>query len=170
MLSILLTIACWAPEVKAPEPKLSPRERAAQEEGTEFQPASQDTDSFPKAESPPTDSDIQASKNTEDTETTEAVMQNPELQPTEENPIAEENATEKSAGPEKKEPPRNYPYSTKTKEEIPLLGRGGGQIMLIPAGSTIDVLEKKETGLHIICQDCAPNRPRQAGFIALDAI
>ena len=174
MLSIFLTIACWAPEVKAPEPKLSPREIASLEEGTVRQSASQELASLPMPEPPPTDTDIEASKETEDTN---SVDEYPEAQDVEPNPIEpetqevqiEEPETQE-VEPEKKVPPRNYPFSTKTKVDIPLLGRGGGQIIMIPAGSRIDVLEKQETGLHIICVDCSPNRPRQAGFIAFDAI
>jgi hypothetical protein len=167
MLSIFLTIACWAPEVKAPEPKLSPREIASLEEGTERQSASQAKDIAPKPEPPPTDTDIEASKETEDTN---SVEENPEAQEVETEEPETQEVEPNPIEPEKKEPPRNYPFSTKTKVDIPLLGRGGGQIIIIPAGSSIDVLEKQETGLHIICVDCSPNRPRQAGFIALDAI
>ena len=129
---LLLITGCWAPEVKPPEPKLSPRELNVVEPAEKKQPSQ-----------PPTDPVVSSSK----------------------EPLQEETTIPESTVLE-----TQYPFSTTTTQKISLMGHGGGQIMLIPTGSKIDVLEKKDSRYHIICKDCSPNRPRQAGFISSDAL
>lgn len=150
---LLFIIGCWAPDVRPPEPELSPRELEAQEEGKKFQqagslqPKPEDSAQVQNDE-PETPQDAQKEEQTDS---------NPQPKP--------EKLTK-----EKKIPEQRYPFSTTTIQEVALLGHGGGQIMLIPTGSDIDILEKQDTRYHIICKDCSPNRPRQAGFISLDSL
>ena len=133
---------CWAPEVKPPEPKLSPRELSALEQSEK-----------PQRSQPSTNPTRSSSK-----------------EPIAEEPITEESITEEIETPEPTAIKTVYPFSTTTKQEVSLMGHGGGQIMLIPVGSNIDILEKQDSRYHVICKDCSPNRPRQAGFISLDSL
>ena len=133
---LLLITGCWAPEVKPPEPKLSPRELNALEQSEK-----------PQRSQPSTNPTRSSSK----------------------EPIAEEPITEEIETPEPTAIKTVYPFSTTTKQEISLMGHGGGQIIVIPIGSNIDILEKQDSRYHVICKDCSPNRPRQAGFISIES-
>lgn len=141
-------IACWAPEIQPPEPELSPREKEALENGGEFHQAET---SF---------------KQVSPSEAQEEIISQAERASSKED-SARENEQPIT---QKKEPEVRYPFSTITTREIALSGHGGGQIMLIPIGSNIDILEKQPSRYHIICKNCSPNRPRQAGFIEIDAL
>ena len=136
---LFLSIGCWAPEVKPPEPKLSPRELAAKEYR----------------------------------ETVQVTVPQPQKEPdTDPSPSKTEDlsgiALEHSEQTQRQE--KRYPYSTTTSRETTLFGHGGGQIMTIQAGSTVDVLKKQDDRILIMCKNCSPNRPRQAGFILAEAL
>ena len=142
MFLLITTLACWAPEVEPPAPKLSPREQEALEQGEEFQQA--DTQNRPPE-----------------------FNKTEQVEPTEKHEPQKEEPTIKQEEPE---PKMQFPFSMVLETETSLLGHGGGMIMQMPVGANLDVLEETAKGFRVICKHCSPNRPFQAGFISKEAL
>ena len=145
----LLSVGCWAPEVRPPEKKKSPAELA----GLAISTANASTTIESSNSSVP-----------------EAVI--------EDNiePQTLETRTEKPTIPsEMNETEISFPFrGILTEVSVPLLGHGGGTILEIDNNGTsrieIEVLEKRNGLYRVICKNCNVQFPFQAGWIDTDFI
>ena len=70
---------------------------------------------------------------------------------------------------------KSFPYEAKLQgENIPLLGHGGGTILMLTAkelaSATVEVLEEHDGKARVLCRGCSPSHPYQAGWISMDYI
>ena len=145
----LLSVGCWAPEVRPPEKKKSPAELAGLAISTASASANID----------PSNTSIAETVNENDIE-----------------PQTLEPKSEKPTIPsEMNEAKMSYPFrGILTESSVPLLGHGGGTILEIESNGTsrieIEVLEKRNGLYRVICKNCNQQFPFQAGWIDTDFI
>ena len=142
---LISTSGCSAPEVRPPEPSPSPRELG--------------TLGIANAQA----GSLSSSSRTEEATPSEKGL---------EEPPPQENQEDSQQPPEPQNQPISFPAEGKTlQENMVLTGPGGRAILtLTKLNQSVQVLEELGERYRVICRQCDPKRPFQAGYLLKEQV